>query len=407
MALTRAEGRQVIERWLAEARVSRETIRLALPPSMSAVGAGDVIELPADDGEGDALYRIDRVEQGELQLVEAVRIETGVYDPAPFSDELVTLKPFAAPVPVTALFLDLPLLRGDEVPHAPYLATTAHPWPGSVAAYQSGSDANYQLNKILPIRATIGVTETELPAARAGLLDRGTGLQVRLTSGALESVDQTSLLGGANLAAIGDGLADNWEVLQFGQADLVAPNTYWLADRLRGQAGTDALIPPAWPVGSRFVLLNGVPSQLALSPNLRRIVQHYRIGPAQRSYDDPSYIHVTKAFDGNGLRPFRPCHLRVKPTQGGLALSWTRRTRIDGDDWDGFDVPLGEEAEQYLVRVLHNGHVIREATTSSQAWIYDDSLRLADGLTGEFLVSVAQISASYGAGPAASLRVAG
>jgi len=405
MALTRAEGRQVIERWLTEARVSRETVRLALPPSMLPVGAGDVIELPADGVEGDGIYRIDRVEQGELQLIEAVRIEPEVYNAAPLDDELATLKPFAAPVPVTALFMDLPLLRGDELPHAPYLATTAQPWPGSVAAYQSGSDANYQLSKILPVRATMGVTETEMTSARSGVLDRGAGLQVRLTSGALESVDQASLLGGANLAAIGDGSSDNWEVFQFCTADLVAPNTYWLSKRLRGQAGTDALIPPAWAVGSQFVLLNGVPSQLALSPNLRRIVQHYRIGAAQRSYDDPSYIHLTGAFDGNGLRPFSPCHLKAVTVQDDIDLSWIRRTRIGGDDWAGFEVPLGEESEQYLVRVLQDGQVIREAQTTSATWRYDQNMRLQDGTDGLVTVSVAQISASYGAAPAAHLLI--
>lgn len=52
MALTRGEGRQVAERWLTEARVARETLRLALPPSRMAVGAGDVIDLPGDGAEG-------------------------------------------------------------------------------------------------------------------------------------------------------------------------------------------------------------------------------------------------------------------------------------------------------------------------------------------------------------------
>ncbi len=405
MALTRAEGRQVIERWLTEARVSRETVRLALPPSMLSVGAGDVIELPADGEEADALYRIDRVEQGELQLVEAVRIEPEVYDPAPFDDELAALRPFSAPVPVTALFMDLPLLRGDEVPHAPYVATTAQPWPGSVAVYGAATDENYQLNKVLPIRATMGVTETDMAASRAGVLDHGSVLQVRLTSGALESVDIPALLGGANLAAIGDGTADNWEVFQFGEADLVAPNTYWLTKRLRGQAGSDALMPPVWPVGSQFVLLNGVPSQLALSPNLRRIVQNYRIGPARRGYDDPSYIHRSQAFDGNGLRPLRPCHLRCTTTQSGKTFDWIRRTRIDGDGWDTIEVPLGEETEQYLIRVSQNGQVIRETRTNGPTWHYDDSVQLADGLAGAALISVAQVSASYGIGPAASVVI--
>ena len=48
IALTRVEGRQVAERWLTEARVARETVRFALPPSRLSLGAGDVVSLSAD-----------------------------------------------------------------------------------------------------------------------------------------------------------------------------------------------------------------------------------------------------------------------------------------------------------------------------------------------------------------------
>ncbi len=133
MVMTRSEGRQVAERWLIESRVARESVRLALPPSQLGLGAGDVIELPAQGGEGPARYRIDRVEHSDLQVIDAVRIEPEVYDLAFLDDELAALRPFVAPVPVVPQFLDLPLLRGDEVPHAPYIAAAAHPWPGSVA----------------------------------------------------------------------------------------------------------------------------------------------------------------------------------------------------------------------------------------------------------------------------------
>jgi hypothetical protein len=405
MSLTRAEGRAVAERWLTEARVARETLRLALPPSMMGVGAGDVIALPADQGEGDALYRIDRVEQGEFQMLDAIRIEPEVYDPAAFDDELAALKPFAAPVPVTSLFLDLPLLQGDEVPHAPYVAATAQPWPGSVAVYHSTTDTNYQLNLVLPLRATMGVTETALPAARTGVIDRGDGVQVRLASGALESIDEKALLSGANLAAIGDGSADRWEIFQFAQAELVGVNTYVLSNRLRGQAGTNGLMPDVWPQGSRFVLLNGVPKQIGLSPNLRRIVQQYRVGPASRGYSDPSYTQRSAAFDGNGLRPFSPCHLRAEQKAGGHEIRWTRRTRIDGDDWERAEVPLGEESEAYQLRIVKNGQMVRETVITSPSWVYDQSMQMADGVSAPYLVTVAQISARYGAGISAAVVV--
>ncbi len=69
------------------------------------------------------------------------------------------------------------------------------------------------------------------------------------------------------------------------------------------------------------------------------------------------------------------------------------------------EVPLGEEAEQYLVRVSQNGQLIRETSTNVPSWHYAYALRMADGVTGPVLLSVAQSSASYGVGPARHLVV--
>lgn len=399
MALTRAEGRQVAERWLVEARVSRETVRLAVPPSQLCLGAGDIIELPAEGNEGPGRYRIDRVEQSDLQLIDAVRIEPEAYTPAEFADEGAVLRPFAAPIPVRSFFLDLPLMRGDEVPHAPYIAATSQPWPGSVAVYQSSSDSNYALNTLLSARATIGRTQSVLSRACPGVFDRGDVLQVRIHSGSLESVDEAALLSGANLAAIGDGTPGNWEIFQFAEAELVGDKTYWLKNRLRGQAGSDALMPDVWPKESVFVLLNGVPPQITLSPNLRRVSQHYRVGPANRGYDDPSYRHQMLAFEGNGLRPLSPVHLRsLKQPDGAYALNWIRRVRVGGDDWETVEVPLGEENESYLIRVMQGADVVREEIVSTPNWTYTSTAQAADGISAPFDMAVAQISATYGPG---------
>ncbi|MBM1556893.1 glycoside hydrolase/phage tail family protein [Sulfitobacter mediterraneus] len=408
MSLTRSEGRQIAERWLTEARVAREALRMALPPSRMDLGAGDVIELPGQGGEGAGRYRIDRVEQSLTQLVDAVRIEPQVYDSADLSEDPVPIKPFVAPVPVISHFLDLPLLRGDEVPHAPHIAITADPWPGAAAVFQSGVDADYTLNSLINARATVGVTKTALPAACAGLTDHGPVLEVKLISGQLETVQPQALLSGANTAAIGDGTSGNWEIFQFAEAELIGQDTYWLRGRLRGQAGSGGLMPEVWPEGSIFVLLDGTPKQIELSPNLRRVAQHFRIGPAGRGYDDPSYQHVEDAFDGNGLRPFSPCHLRADLQMSGDArLDWIRRTRIGGDGWEAADVPLGEDSEAYLVQVRKNGAPLRQEIVTQPSWTYSAAAQTADGAVRPFEVRVAQLSAVYGAGLAATVVVPG
>nr|MDJ0828037.1 glycoside hydrolase/phage tail family protein [Rhodobacter sp.] len=98
LVLTRAEARGIVERWLAEARVARDTAKFSLPPSMLGVRAGDVVRLPSDDGPAD--FRVDRVDQAEFQMLEAVRVEPEIYQPSDAVEVAARPKPFVAPVPV-------------------------------------------------------------------------------------------------------------------------------------------------------------------------------------------------------------------------------------------------------------------------------------------------------------------
>ncbi|WP_417259016.1 baseplate multidomain protein megatron [Celeribacter sp.] len=401
LALTRSEGKQVVERWLAQSRVARDTARFVLPPSMGAYGAGDVVEIEEDAGP--ALYRIDHSTLDTARQVEAVRIERANLEPSDAAEEIVEARAFAAPVPVFPLFLDLPLLSESQVPHAPFVGAVAKPWPGSTAVYASASDEGYTLNTLLPTWATFGVTETAMDPAVAGQWDRGVPLRIKLTRGTLSSATQDAVLNGANAMAIGDGTSGRWEVFQFANATLVGAGTYDVSLRLRGQAGTDALEDgalPIWPVGSQVVLLNEALKQIDLPSSERGLARHYRIGPAQRSFADPSYKHRIEAFDGIGLRPYAPTHLRASrdSASGDLALTWVRRTRIDGDSWASVEVPLGEGMEAYSVRVVKNGVVLREATTGSPAWSYDFATQTSDGAVPPFTIEVAQLSDSFGAG---------
>jgi hypothetical protein len=282
----------------------------------------------------------------------------------------------------------------------------ADPWPGSVALYSSLTDQNYALNTVLPLRATIGRTTTAMAHAPAGLRDHGAGLEVKLMSGTLESITEKALLSGANLAAIGDGSVDNWELFQFQNAELIAPKTYRLTARLRGQAGSDGLMPASWPTGSEFVLLNSVPQQIELSRNMRGVVQNFRIGPAAKSVDDPSFVQLEHAFSGNGLRPYAPAHLTATSQgNGDLNIAWIRRTRVDGDGWEASSVPLGEESESYSLRIVHQGTVVREEICTTAAYAYSASEQALDGVAGAFTIEVAQVSASYGNGLFARIAV--
>lgn len=396
LSLTRSQAQGIVERWLAQARVARDGARFVLPPSFGYLGTGDVVQL--DLPEGAARYRLDRVDQAGALAIEAVRVEPGAYTASDEAEERVVPKPFAAPVPVTPVFLDLPLMTGTEDPNAPHLAVTASPWPGTVAVYASDEDAGYGLNATLTGRAIIGETLTPLFKAGSGLWDRGAPLRVRMVGGALEAATTLRVLNGANLMAIGDGSAGNWELFQFATAIPISPGVWDISLRLRGQLGTDALMPAVWPEGSVVVLLDDAPEQILLPASSRNLARHYRIGSAARAYDDPSYVHRIEAFAGAGLRPLSPCHLRATARAGGWQVRWVRRTRLDGDSWEGYEVPLGEGAELYRLRVVENGAVRREVVVDVPEWTYSAGQLASDGVTGAFELRVAQISQTYGAG---------
>jgi hypothetical protein len=400
LALTEAEAQSVAERWLAEARVARDSARFALPRSLSSLGAGDTVQIGQDR------YRIDRVEQSELALIEAVRVEPDLYNPGSDIAEIVPAKAFVSPVPVFPLFLDLPLLRGSETPHAPHVAAVSQPWPGAVAVWKGLTDASHDLNVLLPSPATIGVTETPLMLAPSGRWDRGAALRVRLSAGTLGSAEDQDVLAGRNVAVIGDGSSGNWEVFQFARADLVGPRTYDISRRLRGQLGTDCAVAQEWPVGSYVVLLNEALAQLDLSPDERGLARHYRIGTAARGVDDRNTIHRVEAFAGIGLRSYAPVHLRSAVlADGSVAVTWVRRTRIEGDSWEAPEVPLGEDREAYLVRVMVDEEIRRETVVSEPAWTYAASVQATDGALAGFELQIAQISDRFGPGAFARLSV--
>ena len=66
-------------------------------------------------------------------------------------------------------------------------------------------------------------------------------------------------------------------------------------------------------------------------------------------------------------------HLRAV-VDGDVAVSWIRRTRIEGDVWQSYEVPLGEDREAYLVRVSSGGVVLREAEVLTPEFTYTTAM---------------------------------
>jgi hypothetical protein len=405
MVLTDTEAAQMAQRFMAQSRIGRETARFALPKSVAGIGnglgAGDVVRL-----EGQT-YRIDRAELGSFCTIEAVRVQDSLSAPMILAPQ--PARAWRRPLvdaPVEVQFFDLPLISGEEPPHAPYVAAFADPWRGPVAVWSAvEEDDDYAGAGLLGSPTRLGVTQTPLFAAQAGVWDRGPALRVQLLGGDLSSASMGRVLAGQNLALIGDGTPANCELFQFAQAQLVGPNTYDLSLRLRGQAGSDAVMTQVWPAGSQFALLDGAVQQISLPASARGLERSYRIGRAAAGYDAPETVPIRAAFQGMGLRPYRVAHLRAQMQGADLAVSWQRRTRIDGDSWEGIEVPLAESREAYVLRIWQGGAVRREVELPLPSFTYSAAMRLADGVGAGFDIAVAQQSDAFGAGPFRRLTV--
>ena len=135
------------------------------------------------------------------------------------------------------------------------------------------------------------------------------------------------------------------EVIQFGRAELLGGGEWRLSALLRGRLGSEDAIGTV-AAGVRFTLIDDpalvpIPSN-ALAP-LAVGGSIELIGVAD---NDPVVVAVEQV--GRAQRPLSPVHGAARwRDDGGLALSWIRRSR-GGFAWpDGRDVPLDERDERY------------------------------------------------------------
>jgi hypothetical protein len=397
-----SRAQAIAETWLRDTWFARERASFGLPPSRIALEPSDVITLEA----GDRRYalRITETRDGAFKAIEARSIEPFSFDALPAPErQRRTFDVVTVYGPTLALFIDLPLLRGDEAPQTGYVTANADPWPGGVAVYRSPTDSGYELNAIVAARPTLGKIVFGFWSGPLHRFDKSNVVRVKLDHGALISVTEEALLNGANFAAI-ENEDGEWELIQFQTAALVAPSTYDLSVLLRGMNGTErAMRNPVAP-GARFVVVNGAVTTVSLRPDEVGLALNYKYGPAADSLDEPSYGSAVHAFQGLGLRPLGPVHLhgRRNPVNGDWTLLWTRRTRVGGDSWASLEVPLAEESELYRLEILDapGGDTLRSAELSAPTFLYTAAMQTADFGAPQWNVPirVAQVSPVFGPG---------
>ncbi|MEI9995688.1 MAG: glycoside hydrolase/phage tail family protein [Rhizomicrobium sp.] len=406
LVMDQGQATGIAQRLLQDAWVMRESASFALPPSHLARDVTDEVVLTL--GGRDHRLRLTQIDDAGARKIEAVATDPSIYEPLTGPSRAPgQAQSLALPGRALAVFMDLPLLTGNETPWAPTAAAYAAPWPGSVQVLKSASESNYALSRTLAKPATLGRTTADFWSGPLWRWDTVNALRIRLGAGTLASQDDLAVLGGANALAVqnADG---GWEIVQFAAATLTAPNEWTLTRLLRGQAGSEGAMRDPLPAGARVVLLDGTPQQLDLKQNEATLPFHYAWGPPNKPLSDASWQTATAQFAGIGQRPLSPVHLAVQGQGGDLLLSWIRRTRLGGDNWDQTEVPLAEESEAYDVEILDAaGAVIRSVTANpAPSYLYTAAQIATDfpgGLPSPFRFTVYQRSAAFGRGAGATI----
>lgn len=244
-------AKAIAERRLAALWASRAKAKLHLPWRRADIIPGMVVRIEGRAG----LWKIERWALDRMVTsLELVRVQVG---PIPETAEASEGRPIGHPDllhgPTTVRLLDLPL-SGVEASERPHLLVAAAGVEAGWrrAALMTSYDDGATLQEAGPTAApaVMGTAVTALGPGGAALFDAETSVEVELLNDAmwLESRSDDALVGGDNLALLGD------ELIQFGLAEPLGDRRFRLSRLLRGRRGTE------WAVtghlaGEPFVLI--------------------------------------------------------------------------------------------------------------------------------------------------------
>jgi hypothetical protein len=397
----RAEAQRLADIRLQDEWAGRETASFALSPRRFDLEPGDIVAVAG--AAGASLHRVVRTADGPTR-----KVETREVDPAIFMAAGRALPPPSRPrqPPVIAgrpacVLLDLPASAADQTA-IQHIAVAADPWPGAVAIWRSLDGSSFSLHAVADLPAVIGRTLTPVPPGAVWVFDRATAIEAEFSAEALSSVGEAGALGSESLFALG-GPDGRWEVISAASIELTGPRRYRLSGLLRGLGGTESLAARPVPAGALVVRLDEGVMPVASHPADLGRTCLYRVGPADRDHADPSYVQLAAAIGGAALMPLAPVRLAAKRSAAGIEITWIRRTRLGGDNWELAEVPLSEEREAYLLEIRDGPTIVRSLEVTATAALYTAAHELADfgSPQSELSVRVAQLSAAIGRGFAA------
>ena len=249
---------------------------------------------------------------------------SGVYD-APVVPEIGgrARRMVAQPSPVEMIFLDLPLLTGEEGPHSPHVAVVAKPWTGPVAVVFGEPGLRLRLQ---PETAAAG-GHRDAARSAAGRAAPGSGCRARSGCGSrrgrLQSRErgrraERRQRGGACARPVAaTGRSSSSRPAELIGAAGISHRRLSCADR---PAPTGSL-PETWPAGTDFVLLDGAVGQLDLPASARGSSGTIGSGRRRRPTTIRASSTGSRPFAASGCGRIAPAHLAADDWRMGDSRS--------------------------------------------------------------------------------------
>lgn len=397
IVITRGLARKLVDIRLQELWSARETFRFAVRSGLRAIEPGDVVEIETLSGVRQV--QITRISDGRSRVCEARAFDSALGEDVLRTEEAITeVDAPALPGAAHVRVLELPIERGaDAGPLA--VAVRAMPWHGPYSVSRVRAEGMFDLLTAVPGAARVGALVTALSPGPLWRWDPHASMDITLESGALASLGAEAVLAGGN--ALACLAADSEiEIILFRSAELIGERRYRLGGLLRGIGLSETAAQRTLAAGSECILLDDAVADLGLNFDSIGQTVDILVLPAGRDAGDPTGVRTLAPITGSALRPLAPVHPRARREMGGVRFSFIRRTRKDGDSFDSYEVPLGEEREEYRFEILAGVQVKRTETLMDQAFFYSSASEIADFGAAQSTISIriSQISARTGPG---------
>lgn len=350
------EAKQLAQRWLYTSWAERASIESVLPWKYIRLDPTDIFQVTY---RGDVRrLRMANMEIGaDLEMSFSSTQEDAESDNSGLlSDPGQSLaQVIPSGLPTRFLSLDLPLLSAADASlqqfNRAYWAAAGYDatWPGSLL-YQSLDDGiSFKEIATAPVEAAWGVTRTVIPApASVTTWDESATIDVQVARGVASFTSSTDLevLNGDNAIAV-DG-PNGPEIIQFVNVTSVDASTVRLSRLLRGRRGTDvAALTGAHVVGEQVVLL--VPGTIFTFQNPLNLIDvsvPFKAVTLNTLLEDAPTVHAV--YSGQDLVPYAPSNLAASLSAGDATLTWSRRTRFNGELRDSTGVTPAERGQRVI-----------------------------------------------------------